>query len=521
MENDFLLQQAKLLLAALVAYVLFNALDESHQSMLPALLSGLQTDTASVLSSAAISTGVTARRLLLSPKHSEQLSLEGHLPSAQLQQEQQIHQPFAKLNYSWAYQNPAADRPHKSLTSHKDPDALLYTHMGMLDVLPTGQIAAVWQGSTQYWEGGSKQSLYWAVSEDGGASWGKPQVVVPPAAGGLPVWGPVLHVEDGRVWLFYAASKSQCGQWGEAGQGYSPGGDILRIISDDNGSTWSQPEVVWAFSEEGGIPKVVANKLAVAHNGNWVLPFWHEAVSEACGSKLDVNQAAGVLVSSDKGMTWSMARIKALGNSWLIEASITAVTSPEEPPALLQMFRTGLGSIFQSWSVDGGLTWSAPIPSDLPNPNSKVHVTRLPTGKLLLAYNNDSDTGVRSPLTLASSKDGGQTWQPAAIIEDDPAGSFSYPTIQYVPASNRVLVIYSVAYQEAAPAQAQDDLYAEDGHPGGAKVGASRQPGVPRLPEAQDRKGAGAGGGAAEGVGAWGWTAYGMKVASLDAAPFL
>lgn len=35
-------------------------------------------------------------------------------------------------------------------------------------------------------------------------------------------------------------------------------------------------QVIYAFDAEGGIPKVIANKLAVGANGTWLLPFWRE-----------------------------------------------------------------------------------------------------------------------------------------------------------------------------------------------------------------------------------------------------
>ena len=36
------------------------------------------------------------------------------------------------------------------------------------------------------------------------------------------------------------------------------------------------PQVIYGFSHEGGIPKVIANKLAVGGGGEWLLPFWRE-----------------------------------------------------------------------------------------------------------------------------------------------------------------------------------------------------------------------------------------------------
>ena len=43
----------------------------------------------------------------------------------------------------------------------------------------------------------------------------------------------------------------------------------------------------------------------------------------------------------------------------------------------------------QSTSVDRGRTWAAAEPVSMPNPNSKLHMTRLePSGDLVVAFNN-------------------------------------------------------------------------------------------------------------------------------------
>ena len=53
----------------------------------------------------------------------------------------------------------------------------------------------------------------------------------------------------------------------------------------------------------------------------------------------------------------------------------------------------------------------------------------LPNNTLVAAY--DDSQVKRSPLRLATSTDGGLTWKRAALIEDDPEGSFHYPALLY------------------------------------------------------------------------------------------
>ena len=61
----------------------------------------------------------------------------------------------------------------------------------------------------------------------------------------------------------------------------------------------------------------------------------------------------------------------------------------------------------------------------------QVDVTALDGHIFVMAFNDATDS--RSYLTLAASCNG-HTWQRVVLLEDDPAGSFSYPTLQDLPA---------------------------------------------------------------------------------------
>jgi len=86
---------------------------------------------------------------------------------------------------------------------------------------------------------------------------------------------------------------------------------------------------------------------------------------------------------------------------------------------LLQVFRTKSGKIFQSLSMDSGLTWTDGRSAGLPNPGSKVNTLRLSTGEIALAYNNNADA--RNKLTVALSGDGNH-WYNIAEIEGTTTG---------------------------------------------------------------------------------------------------
>jgi predicted neuraminidase len=95
------------------------------------------------------------------------------------------------------------------------------------------------------------------------------------------------------------------------------------------------------------------------------------------------------------------------------------------------LIRSSIGAICRSDSKDYGRTWSPVYATILGNPNSGIDLTKLPDGRLVLAYNPDNkDEGDRAPLLLAISSDNGKTWPKKILIENGPPqDEFSYPAV--------------------------------------------------------------------------------------------
>ena len=87
---------------------------------------------------------------------------------------------------------------------------------------------------------------------------------------------------------------------------------------------------------------------------------------------------------------------------------------------------SNIGRLCISDSEDGGISWSPPHPTDLPNPNSGIDIVHLSDGRYVLIYNPTS-TG-RSPLTLAVSSDG-IVFNNFETLEEEPGAEFSYPAL--------------------------------------------------------------------------------------------
>jgi hypothetical protein len=111
--------------------------------------------------------------------------------------------------------------------------------------------------------------------------------------------------------------------------------------------------------------------------------------------------------------------------------------------------RTDVGCQYESYSIDGGLTWTMPSPSRFTSPDSPLSMKRIPeSGKLLAVWNPIPnyngrefiyEYGGRTPLVLAVSADDGKSWNDYKIIEDDPDAGFCYTAIHFTNDSHVLL----------------------------------------------------------------------------------
>jgi len=361
------------------------------------------------------------------------------------------------------------------------PGPFAYMHMTSLALMPDGKTVMVAFQASSSDEGHSAQRLVTAVSHSLGRTWVRKRVVrlqdppyahapvaatdwyqedvaklpavlfsnnghpgVVPAQRHVeerPLWGPALFNEGGRLWMFFSASRL-C--WKDQNttepSHWTPGGDVLAVSSAD-GDVWSNPTALLRHpvpGPEGGAPFVTANPPAVSEQGHWVLPFWAESPKGSVCEWGRKAPRAGVLVSKNRGHTWTASQPIRADGTWLIEGTVVPLDGGE----LLQLFRTTRGHIYQSRSLDGGMTWSTPDRTGLPNPNSKVAALALSNGELLLAYNahrkgGGYPEGTRALLFLATSATRGASWHELAHLEMGlaPGLRYHYPSLLQVRAT--------------------------------------------------------------------------------------
>jgi len=126
--------------------------------------------------------------------------------------------------------------------------------------------------------------------------------------------------------------------------------------------------------------------------------------------------------STNQGDSWK--RVVPINHSGDLAAIQPSILTHAE--GILQlMCRTRHKRIAESWSSDGGKTWSELQLTSLKNPNSGTDAVSLADGRQLLVYNRSSRK--RTPLVVALSHDG-KNWRDSLVLARG-FGKFSYPAV--------------------------------------------------------------------------------------------
>jgi predicted neuraminidase len=306
----------------------------------------------------------------------------------------------------------------------KLPTHCVQNHSSNLMPLKNGDILCAWFAGTQ--EGIADTSIYLSRLKAGEYEWSVPVKLSddPTRSEQNSVLFPA---PDGNLWLMWTAQKA----------GNQDTAEVRFRVSADNGATWSPSQVL--FDTPGTF---IRQPAVVLDNGDWLIPVFYCKGSPGRKWVGDDDYSA-VKISADAGKTWS---------EYVVPNSTGCVhmnVAKRSDGSLFAMFRSRWADwIYMSRSLDNGRTWSAPVPTTLPNNNASIQFTRLKNGHLVLVFNNrnaasdtvrraslydeiEDDDGEqtlaapepplsgkrtafwgapRAPLTIAVSEDEGQTW---------------------------------------------------------------------------------------------------------------
>jgi len=279
-------------------------------------------------------------------------------------------------------------------------------HASTIVETPSRILIAAWFGGTAE---GRPDVRIWLSRKPPGQPWSPPVPMTDTLK--MPTWNPVLFRDGMRTWLFFKVGPSPR-EWVGAYR-----------TSEDEGVTWNPVRYLPA-----GLSGPVRVKPIRLSDGTWLAGTSVEAGyrSDTLAVAPYKSWAGWVERSTDRGVTWTRhGPITVPGEPFGVIQPTLWETSRGTVRMLLRS--TGrIGRIVASSSNDGGLTWEAGRPTQLPNPNAGIDVVRLQDGRLVLVYNHLPHG--RDTIHLAISKDEGDTWSDPLVLEEG-QGEFSYPAV--------------------------------------------------------------------------------------------
>lgn len=237
-----------------------------------------------------------------------------------------------------------------------------------------------------------------AYSDDDGETWVDPAVVITNEHPEVVAADPQFWIDpDGTLWIIFlqrgGSNDSTCCAW---------------YMTCDNPEAetpeFSEPNLM---TTEG----IVRNRPTILSNGEWLVTVM--SYTDNGGNN------APILSSTDNGKTWKVKGVVNFNQSPFDEAMIIE----RQDGVLWYLSRTTAGELKESFSYDGGETWTTGVLSGIANPGSRFYIRRLASGNLLLI--NHYNFSGRSHMTALLSTDDGETW-PYTLLLDERSG-VSYP----------------------------------------------------------------------------------------------
>lgn len=262
-------------------------------------------------------------------------------------------------------------------------------------------------------------------SLDGGRTFGQGTVILTcEGESGVNMMSPsLLKMQNGDVGLFYLVRETY---------------DITKIYlrrSKDGGRTWGERVCCTTHDDFFVMNNDRVQRL---NSGRIVVPV---ASHRSRGGMLDSRSDILFYLSDDDGRTWRMSSGKCS-----LPQSSHCISGLQEPGVaelsggvLWAWARTELGRQYETFSMDGGDTWTVCQPSRFTSPNSPLCMKRGYNGKLYAIWNPipeyngrekpDYFTGGRTPLVIACSEDEGKTFTEPVAFEWDKDSGYCYCAI--------------------------------------------------------------------------------------------
>lgn len=284
------------------------------------------------------------------------------------------------------------------------------------------------------------------TSRDGGRTWGGFRKIIERGPNDTAAYKPsLLRLKSGAIGLRYEMYHRFVMNEPRSVSAYF-------CTSRDECRNFSRPVTIFDHS-----PHLTGsfNDVRQLKSGRIVVPVDHvkgnALQDEGKGLAPTDTGSPGSFYSDDEGQTWNeCAEYLYLPMRGASEPKIEELKDGR----ILMVMRTQLGSVFKSISNDSGHSWSKPQTTGLISPESCPALARIAqTGDLMIVWNRSlydpmfDHYGKRTPLTIAISKDEGQTWGNFKNVETDPEWEFTNPA-PIVTTKGTVLLAYEASKYE-------------------------------------------------------------------------
>ena len=263
--------------------------------------------------------------------------------------------------------------------------------------LVDGAVMSVYSAMNPYGPMGSTWIAY-RITRDAGGSWSPAQRIVqhPECKACHPS---VLVTRDGVIHVFYLGFKQH--KWKDGNPTPEDQSDVWTLQSHDGGKTWTHRQMI--FKGYSG----ATNGAVETRGGHIVVPFSHYVSNPG-------RLVGRTVVSSDGGKTWRLSDTLDIGRAGDHDGAVEPAVIELKDGRLWMLIRTTRGQFWQSFSADGGMTWSAAGKTSIAASSAPGHVARLSDGRLALVW-NPRHTG-RRELRLALSSDEGRSWGAPIVL---------------------------------------------------------------------------------------------------------
>ncbi|HIJ39428.1 MAG TPA: hypothetical protein HPP80_11095 [Rhodospirillaceae bacterium] len=283
---------------------------------------------------------------------------------------------------------------------------------------PDGILTLCWYSGSS--EANADSRVLCSNSNDKGETWSQPRVVVDRDEQALGAAEPnkavgnvtLFYDQAGRLWIIYGVIQrwnwpllgTVCRNW--------LCGRVDAKFSLDHGKNWSP-----AIRMEDQTGALVRSKPLHLSSLGDIIPLYLEGAERSFVRILD-------LADTGQSPQFAAAHNFFLPGSGLIQPSL--VQGPDGK--IYGYFRDVRRVAIYSAEFDTRtLQWSAPEPTNLPNPGSAVEAFTSDDGKIVLVYNPSSTD--RHALRLAASSDGLHFSEGCDLVADRAQGDVAYPTI--------------------------------------------------------------------------------------------